>query len=42
MGHKLKQGEKLIILTATSGDTGSAIANAFYNIPTSRSSYSSL
>jgi len=33
MGHKLKQGEKLVILTATSGDTGSAIANAFHNIP---------
>lgn len=33
MGHKLGQGEKLIILTATSGDTGSAIANAFHNIP---------
>ncbi|MDO8805675.1 MAG: threonine synthase [Elusimicrobiota bacterium] len=33
MGHKLGRGEKLIILTATSGDTGSAIANAFHNIP---------
>lgn len=33
MGHKLKPGEKLTILTATSGDTGSAIANAFHNIP---------
>lgn len=33
MGHKLKRGEKLFILTATSGDTGSAIANAFHNIP---------
>ncbi|MBI4803553.1 MAG: threonine synthase [Elusimicrobia bacterium] len=33
MGHKLKAGEKLFILTATSGDTGSAIANAFHNIP---------
>ncbi|MBU2573137.1 MAG: threonine synthase [Elusimicrobia bacterium] len=33
MGHKLKEGEKLFILTATSGDTGSAIANAFHNIP---------
>jgi len=33
MGHKLKSGEKLFILTATSGDTGSAIANAFHNIP---------
>ena len=33
MGHKLKPGEKLFILTATSGDTGSAIANAFHNIP---------
>ncbi|PIU19959.1 MAG: threonine synthase [Elusimicrobia bacterium CG08_land_8_20_14_0_20_59_10] len=33
MGHKLGRGEKLVILTATSGDTGSAIANAFHNIP---------
>ena len=33
MGYKLKEGEKILILTATSGDTGSAIANAFYNIP---------
>ena len=31
----LRQGatEELIILTATSGDTGSAVANAFYKIP---------
>ena len=28
-----KEKKKLIILTATSGDTGSAIANAFYDIP---------
>ena len=28
-----KSGERLVILTATSGDTGSAIANAFYKIP---------
>ncbi len=27
-----KQGRKLLILTATSGDTGSAIANAFYGL----------
>ena len=33
MGHGLKLEEKLFILTATSGDTGSAIANAFHNIP---------
>ena len=33
MGHKLGEGEKLLILTATSGDTGSAIAHAFHNIP---------
>lgn len=29
----LKEKRRLIILTATSGDTGSAIANAFYGIP---------
>ena len=29
----VKKGEKLIVLTATSGDTGSAIAHAFHNIP---------
>ncbi|MEI6092730.1 MAG: threonine synthase, partial [bacterium] len=28
----VKKGEKLIVLTATSGDTGSAIAHAFHNI----------
>lgn len=28
-----KQSQQLVILTATSGDTGSAIAHAFYNIP---------
>ena len=33
MGVKLKKDEKLLILTATSGDTGSAIAHAFHNIP---------
>lgn len=33
MTHKLEKGEKLFILTATSGDTGSAIASAFHNIP---------
>ncbi len=27
-----KENKKLLILTATSGDTGSAIANAFYNL----------
>jgi len=33
MQHYLKQGNrKLLILTATSGDTGSAIANAFYGL----------
>jgi threonine synthase len=33
MGHKLGKDEELLILTATSGDTGSAIAHAFHNIP---------
>lgn len=33
MNHFLKQAKKdLLILTATSGDTGSAIANAFYGL----------
>jgi len=32
MQFAVKKGEKLVILTATSGDTGSAIANAFHNI----------
>ena len=33
MQHYLKQnGNKLLILTATSGDTGSAVANAFYGL----------
>ncbi len=33
MNHYLKQDQKkLLILTATSGDTGSAIANAFYGL----------
>jgi threonine synthase len=33
MQHYLKKEDrKLLILTATSGDTGSAIANAFYNL----------
>jgi len=33
MQHFLKQENKnLVILTATSGDTGSAVANAFYNL----------
>ena len=27
-----KQNRKMLILTATSGDTGSAIANAFYGL----------
>ena len=27
-----KEGRKLLILTATSGDTGSAVANAFHNV----------
>lgn len=34
MGYFLKQDkQRLIILTATSGDTGSAVAHAFHNIP---------
>ena len=33
MGTKLDKDKKLLILTATSGDTGSAIARAFYQIP---------
>ena len=28
----LREGKKLLILTATSGDTGSAVANAFYGL----------
>jgi len=33
MQHYLKQsGKELLILTATSGDTGSAVANAFYGL----------
>ena len=32
MQFAVKKGEKLVVLTATSGDTGSAIANAFHNI----------
>ncbi len=32
MQFAVKKGEKLIVLTATSGDTGSAIAHAFHNI----------
>jgi threonine synthase len=33
MQYYLKRnGKKLLILTATSGDTGSAVANAFYNL----------
>ncbi len=33
MQHYIKlNGKKLLILTATSGDTGSAVANAFYNL----------
>lgn len=28
-----RSGEKLTILVATSGDTGSAVANGFYNVP---------
>src|SRR5690625_7566340 len=27
------QGEEITILTATSGDTGSAVAHGFYNVP---------
>jgi threonine synthase len=34
LGRFLKEdGKELIILTATSGDTGSAVAHAFHNIP---------
>ncbi len=34
MGYFLKQdGKQLLILTATSGDTGAAVAHAFHNIP---------
>ncbi|MCK4542305.1 MAG: threonine synthase [Spirochaetales bacterium] len=33
MGEAINEGEKLVILTATSGDTGSAIARAFLNVP---------
>jgi len=34
MSHDLKRNaRKLLILTATSGDTGSAIAHAFYQVP---------
>jgi threonine synthase len=34
MGHFLREdGHQLTILTATSGDTGSAVAHAFHNIP---------
>ncbi|HCP98078.1 MAG TPA: threonine synthase, partial [Pseudoalteromonas sp.] len=30
---QFNQGEKVTILTATSGDTGAAVAHAFYNKP---------
>lgn len=33
MQYKLKKDEKLLILTATSGDTGSAIAHSFHKLP---------
>ena len=34
MGHFLREdGKRLTILTATSGDTGSAVAHAFHNVP---------
>ncbi len=33
MGYGVKDESKLTILTATSGDTGSAVAHAFHNIP---------
>lgn len=34
MGHFLREdGKQLTILTATSGDTGSAVAHAFHNVP---------
>jgi threonine synthase len=37
LGHFAKQQEKEItILVATSGDTGSAVANGFYNVPGTR------
>jgi len=33
IGHLVRQrGERLVILTATSGDTGSAVAHAFYGV----------
>lgn len=32
-GKLLEKGRELIILTATSGDTGSAVAAGFYNVP---------
>jgi threonine synthase len=32
MNHFLEKKKELLILTATSGDTGSAIANAFYGL----------
>lgn len=37
IGHFLRQdGRELIILTATSGDTGSAVASAFHGVPGTR------
>lgn len=37
LGYFAKQQEKEItILVATSGDTGSAVANGFYNVPGAR------
>ena len=34
MGHFIRDnGQKLTILTATSGDTGAAVAHAFHNVP---------
>ena len=33
MSHFLKEKEEINILVATSGDTGSAVANGFYDVP---------
>lgn len=33
LGRLRDGGEELTVLTATSGDTGSAVANGFYNVP---------
>jgi threonine synthase len=33
LGRLREDGERLVILTATSGDTGSAVAHGFYDVP---------